>query len=346
MKIQKHKFDEIFESWEGGTRVSIFGHPNPDPDSMGSCLGIKWLLKSKYGVESDIYIDGDYSARRQNMAMVNILDIKFMKMSEYKKGGYAIVVDSTHKRLPEKIAEDVKIVIDHHSVVIAEENCDYVLNQKCGSCATLVFGIMQELECIPGKSDMDAVIATAMLEGIRSDTDVYRREETTVDDFRASATLFQLADIDMINQIERCRLPRYHFELRGTMMEDGNNEIVNGSTFIACVGFLSNAKMSSIPILADEVVQEMEGISTSIIYGIVEDRIELSMRSHEVSMEVNRFLQKHFGDYAGAKYGSGGASIPLGVFGMPNPPAELKKSIYETTKAVIMTVLSRDVKSE
>jgi len=334
----------------GDKKVAIFTHPGPDPDAMGSCLGMQWILESKFGIMSDLFMQGDYSSRRQNTAMVNILDIKFKKVEEYIENrdqyGSAIVVDSTPKRVPPEISGDIKVVIDHHSVKVDPDEYDFIINRKVGSCCTIIFDMMTAMECVPPKNEKGLVIATAMLEGIRSDTDMYRREDTTKGDFDASAILFDLADMDLINQIERCRLPRYHFELRAAIIEPGNSEIVEGATFIACAGFLSTAKVASLPILADEVMNDMEGISTSIIFAIVEDRIELSMRSNEVSLEVNRFLQKHFGDYAGAKYGSGGASIPLGVFGMPNPPEELKKNIYETTKSVIMTVLSRDVKSE
>lgn len=350
MKIKEYISSLIGDS-KKDVKVAIFTHSDPDPDAMGSCLGMKWLLE-KHGIEADIFLDGDYSSRRQNTAMVNILNISMKQLSLYlsSRSSYhsAITVDCTHKRLPEEIWGDIDVIIDHHSVSIVEDDFEMVVSRKVGACCSLIFEMMEECGHIPNREgdESDSIIATAMLIGIRSDTDMYRREDTCNLDYRASMMLFQASDNDSIGQIERCKLPRYHFELRSEIITPGNYEIVNGSTFIGCVGYISQAKMASLPILADEVVHDMEGIATSIIFAMVDDRIELRMRSNDVSLDVSKFLQKHFGDYSGAKYGSGGAIIPLGIFAMPNPTAELRKNIFDTTKSVIMTVLSRDVKSE
>jgi nanoRNase/pAp phosphatase (c-di-AMP/oligoRNAs hydrolase) len=331
-------------------RAAIFTHPDPDPDAMGSCLGMKWLL-AKLGVESDIFFEGDYSSRRQNTAMVNVLGITMKPIADFLKQpesmySMCMTLDCTHKRLPEQVAKRIDSIIDHHCVSVDTSSFNFVVNRRAGACCSLVFEIMQEMECLPVDANADSIVANAMLAGIRADTDMYRREDTCTLDYLASTKLFAAVDMDVIQQIERCKLPRYHFELRSEIIKPGNYDIVNGSTFIGCVGYISSAKMASIPILADEVVNDMEGISTSIIFAMVDDRVELRMRSSDVSVEVSKFLQRHFGDFAGAKYGSGGATIPLGILGMPNPPAELRKNIFETTKSVIMTVLSRDVKSE
>jgi nanoRNase/pAp phosphatase (c-di-AMP/oligoRNAs hydrolase) len=207
----------------------------------------------------------------------------------------------------------------------------------------MVFELMQLLNCLPNEEE-DRVAATAILEGIRTDTDMYRRPDTTVADFEASSHLFEWADMDLINQIERCKLPRYHFDLRAMMA--GNCVIVNGSTYIGYIGNISKAKVDSLPILADEVINDMEGISTSIIFAIVENMVELRMRSNEVALDVNRFLKKHFGEYGGAKYGSGGAHIPLALFGNTALPGDMKEEIYDLTKRVVIATLSSDVKSE
>jgi nanoRNase/pAp phosphatase (c-di-AMP/oligoRNAs hydrolase) len=343
--------EEIFGTMKEDARVAIFTHPGPDPDAMGSCIGMQYLLLKKWGVSADIFMEGDYSARRSNSAMVNVLGIDLRQMEVYIKNRksyeFAIVLDATPERVNEDVRKDISIVIDHHSVQVQEEDFNYVDIRKVGSCSTMVFELMQLFECIPDDVSEEArIVATALLEGIRTDTDMYRRVDTTVLDFNASSILFELADMEMINQIERCRLPRYHFDMRAEIVRPDSCDIVNGSTYIACAGCISKAKVDSLPILADEVINDMEGITTSIIFAIVDGKVELSMRSNEVAMDVNRFLKKHFGDYGGAKDGSGGAHIPLGIFGMANLPTEMKDDVYDLTKKVVITILSRDVKSE
>jgi len=344
------KFADIFAdmSKNENAKVALFTHPGPDPDAMGAVLGMQHILVKKWGIKADIFMEGGYSSRRQNAAMVNILAIDLKSMDTYLKNresySTAIVLDATPERVNEEARGDIKIVIDHHSVQVDEDNFDYVDIRKVGSCSTMVFELMQHLECPPDNGEDDRIVATAILEGIRTDTDMYRRPDTTLMDFNASAALFEWVDMDLINQIERCKLPRYHFDLRAEMVT--NCDIVNGSTYIGCVGCISRAKVDSLPILADEVINDMEGISTSIIFAIVDGMVELRMRSNEVALDVNRFLKKHFGEYGGAKYGSGGAHIPLGIYTNPILTQELKDEAYDLTKRVVIAMLSSDVKSE
>jgi len=340
----------IFDALSEDSKVAIFMHPGPDPDSMGATLGMQWLLMKKWGIKSDIFMEGDYSSRRQNTAMVNMLGIDLKSIDVYIKNrksySTAIVIDATPERVMEEVRGDIKIVIDHHSIQLDEDDFDYVDIRKVGSCCTMIYELMEECETIPDDPESDKVVATAMLEGIRTDTDLYRRADTTASDFAASSALFNFADMELINQIERCKLPRYHFDMRGEIVKPDNCDIVNGSTYIACAGCISKAKVDSLPILADEIINDMEGISTSIIFGIVDNVVELRMRSNDVSLDVNRFLKKHFGDYGGAKYGSGGAHIPLGIFGPAGLAADMKDELYDMTKKVVITRLSKDVKSE
>ena len=40
---------KIFDSLDKATdKVAIFTHCTPDPDAIGSALGMSWLLKTKY----------------------------------------------------------------------------------------------------------------------------------------------------------------------------------------------------------------------------------------------------------------------------------------------------------
>ena len=79
------KFADIFNAMsEDGddAKVALFTHPGPDPDAMGSVLGMSRLLFKKWGIKADIFMEGDYSSRRQNAAMVNVLGIDLKQMDD------------------------------------------------------------------------------------------------------------------------------------------------------------------------------------------------------------------------------------------------------------------------
>ena len=48
------KFKEILVD-KTGKRAALFTHACPDPDAIGSMLGISWLLKKCYDIDSDLF---------------------------------------------------------------------------------------------------------------------------------------------------------------------------------------------------------------------------------------------------------------------------------------------------
>ncbi len=63
-------------------RPAIFTHPFPDPDAIGSMMGLAWLLQKKYDVEADCFFDGQVS-HPQNMAMINLLEPDLKNLHDY-----------------------------------------------------------------------------------------------------------------------------------------------------------------------------------------------------------------------------------------------------------------------
>ena len=59
-------FAKIFENFPEDSKAAILTHPGPDPDAISSCLGMQSMLLRKWGIKADIFMEGDYSSRRQN----------------------------------------------------------------------------------------------------------------------------------------------------------------------------------------------------------------------------------------------------------------------------------------
>ena len=70
----------------------------------------------------------------------------------------------------------------------------------------------------------------------------------------------------------------------------------------------------------------MEGVTTSVIFAFINDRVVASVRSKNPSFEVNSQCQRIFGkEFAGGKQGAGGASVPLGVLGVGILDGDIKE---------------------
>ena len=78
-KTQRFLSEKIATAIEkrGSARIAIFTHPSPDPDAIGSQMGLAWLLrKSHDNIEVDCFYDGHVSHpqnQRRKHGRVSIL---------------------------------------------------------------------------------------------------------------------------------------------------------------------------------------------------------------------------------------------------------------------------------
>jgi hypothetical protein len=129
----------------GSVQAAIFMHPHPDPDAVGSAMGLQWLLSKAFKVESHIFYEGDIS-HPQNNAIVNLLDPQLRRVDEYKPDDYQlnILCDTVPKNAGVgecKVTFD--IVIDHHKDSYINGHKGLFIHVKTGSCSAIVFSLMQ-----------------------------------------------------------------------------------------------------------------------------------------------------------------------------------------------------------
>jgi len=358
----RETMDALFKITEGevSERIAIFTHPAPDPDAMACALGMKWLLASKYGIEADFIKMGE-STRRQNTTMINVLGINMLDWEMVASGfdetyGRAIVVDALPDRLPPEAVKKLKVVVDHHDIQLTsaqKKKYDLVIIERVGSCCSLLYKLMRECQWLPGNPNNgspaiaavdDHIVATAMTAGIMIDTRGFMNIATHQLDLEAYTYFFGVADTKLGRKIDKYKEPRYLFELRGELIKP-ENYVIENTTYIGSAGYLPAGRTDALPQLADEFVR-MEGVTTAIVFAIVGTDLIVKMRSEDDSLVVNNFLQKLFGENAGAKAGEGGGEIPLGLLAIESPSQDLRIKIYDTIKSVIMHLLSREVKNE
>jgi len=335
----------FFEGLDKSKKIAIFTHLTPDPDAIGSAIGLRWFLKKNYGIQSDVFYGGEIS-HPQNKTMLNVLSISLGKLDEYKTEmaganpyNKVILVDCTEKNSG---IEKVDAIIDHHRTKIKVEDYEYVNKEDVGSCCSIVWKIINDNDVEFDGSDEDKIVATAMLMGIKTDTNDLLSENTAELDNVAYQNLARNADISKISAILNYPLPKYLFDLELEALRPDNGKQVH-SAFLTFLGILSPAKRDSLPILADKLIR-IEGTSTSIIFCIIDDHIEASVRSKDVSLDVDAFCKKLFGkEFAGGKYGAGGARIPMGFFGLINEPEEVQKAISEAVRVKIISKIEKEI---
>jgi nanoRNase/pAp phosphatase (c-di-AMP/oligoRNAs hydrolase) len=221
-------------------------------------------------------------------------------------GGIALVDHArpgVNDQLPPET--DVDIVIDHHPPREPVEARFVDLRSDVGATSTLLVDYLQRLDIEPSTA-----LATGLLFGIRVDTKEFSRE-IAVDDFEAAAYLVPFTDTETLELIEAPRMSAETFETIGKAIE---NRTLRDSVLTSCVGDF--ADRDAIAQAADRLL-DMEGITTTLVYGVKDGTIYASgrARSTSTSFDVGETLRDAFeqiGD-AGGHADMAGAQIPLGV---------------------------------
>lgn len=318
----------------GDGKLAIVVHDNPDPDAVSSAMALKEIARS-IDVKADILYQGKIG-HQENKAFINLLDIELNQPKEYNPADYKKVglieatVPGAYNLLPPN--SKVNIIIDHHQVnheVVGAEFVD--TRPTIGATATIMTKYMHELE-IPIKTEL----ATALLYGIRVDTQDFRRN-TDPADLMAAAFLYPLANHEILSRIETPSISASSLDVIGEAIK---NRQIRGSFLISSAGAIHDR--DSLAQAADYLLN-LEGITTTLIFGLGEDRIYVSGRTRDIKVNIGRLMQAAFGEeYAGGHATLGGAQIPLGVFSSTKDKQALMRLAEEAVLKRFLAVIGME----
>lgn len=296
------KFRELIGN--NNSRVAIFTHPYPDPDAIGSMMGLKWLF-GKFGIPADLYYTGAIS-HPQNRSMVNLLDPELNQVENYDDSHYALrlAVDC----IPENAGIPsgpfkFDVVVDHHKEV--PKNFEGLfINFKAGSACATIYAMIEHLKL--EFEENDARVATAMMVGITTDTEFLMSDDCSEYEFNAWSKLFPYRDPVLLKQIINFERPKFWTESKALACSAAT---VEDSVGVVGMGIIPAKHRDMIADMADEMVT-WEDVNTAIVFAIVDgNRIEGSVRTKASSVSVPALCQ----DLAG-KFGRGGGKLGKGAY--------------------------------
>jgi nanoRNase/pAp phosphatase (c-di-AMP/oligoRNAs hydrolase) len=315
----------------GDGKLAIIVHDNPDPDAISSAMGLKEIANS-VGVKADILYNG-IIGHHENKAFINLLDIEMDQSKDFKASDFAKIalIESSSPGVNNLLPPGTKvsIVIDHHQANIEDVEAEYKdIRPNMGATATIMTKYLQELE-IPVRTEL----ATALLYGIKVDTDDFKRNTDPVD-LMAAAYLFPLANQDILNRLETPSKSTESIDILGEAIK---NRQIKGSYLISNVGTIRDRDTLA---QAADYLLTLEGITTTLIFGLGEDTIYVSGRSRDDRINIGKILGDAFGaDKAGGHAMLAGAQIPLGVFSGTKDKQTLLKLADEAIVKRFLTVI-------
>ena len=303
MEYKARQLAEILRNADGD--LAILTHHNPDPDSIASAVALRAIAES-YDVDADIVYDGDIG-HQENRAFVNLLGIELTDREEAPPlSSYGALALVDHMKSGElEIDAAIDVFIDHYEPDEALEATFVDIRPNVSSTSTIMTKYLQEFDISPSEA-----VATALLYGIRAETLDFKRD-TTPADLTAAAYLYPFADHETLEQVES---PSMSPETLDVLAEAIQNREVQGSHLVSNAGFIRDRDALT---QAASHLLNLEGITTTAVFGIAEDTIYLSARSKDIRLNIGKVLQDAFGDIGEAAGHSTQASveIPLGVFG-------------------------------
>ena len=301
LEFKASKLGEVLSATKD--RVAILTHDSPDPDAIASAAALQAIAES-LGVDADICYLGDIG-HQENRAFVNLLGIELLNWTDVEDHDeYDTIALVDHAKSGETVDLDVDVLIDHYE---PEEEYDAAfvdIRPAMSSTSTILTKYIQEFDM-----NVDEAVATALLYGIREETLDFKRD-TTPADLTAAAYLYPFANHDLLEQVES---PSMSPETLDVLAEAIQSREVQGSHLVSNAGFIRDRDALA---QAAQHLLNLEGITTTAVFGIGEDRIYLAARSKDIRMNIGKMLSDAYGDIGEAAGHSTQASaeIPLGIF--------------------------------
>jgi nanoRNase/pAp phosphatase (c-di-AMP/oligoRNAs hydrolase) len=281
--------------------VTFVSHVHPDPDSLGSMMGLAHLVDSCLGKPTRMTRDGLIS-RAENRAMVETLGIKLEPIEDitWHKGEALVMVDSQPNTGRHNFDPTMPLygVIDHHDTPVEVEGIPYVdVRPGLGAtCSVVTSYLMEQNVPVPAR------LATALLYGVDTELGGYPREANPLDD-SALLYLYPLADKDLLAQIRNARLPQNYFEC---ILQALQSSFIYDRLIVSWVHDLPQ------PELAAEVVDfliRFQEVDWAFCAGVFEDKLILSVRTglrHAGAGEMLRQVVGKLGKAGGHDRRAGG----------------------------------------
>lgn len=173
-------------------KIVIFGHKNPDTDSITSSL-VMANLERKLGKDVEACRLGKIN--KETEYILNYLGIEAPTLIEdVEEGTEVILVDHANPAESIPSLEKAKIlkIVDHHMVALNTSYPIYYRAEPVGCTQTIIYKLYRE-----NGVEIDKTIATLMLSAIISDTLLFKSPTCTEEDVKISKELAKIAEIDV-----------------------------------------------------------------------------------------------------------------------------------------------------
>jgi nanoRNase/pAp phosphatase (c-di-AMP/oligoRNAs hydrolase) len=284
-------------------KVLILLHNDPDPDAMASGLALRNILRRTKATAILGTLQG--VTRPENLRMANLLDIQVEAITQASLAEYdRIALVDVQPHYFGELLDHADLVIDHHPPQPGYSAVFRDIRQEYGSTSTILTEHLRAVDV-----NISERTATALLYAIKSDTLFFNRQATR-EDLEAFSFLYSLADATLIRKMEgsEITLERLHHVVKA--LEAGR---LDQQVFCSFMG--ETPREDLIAYIADFFL-ELEDVKWTIIAGVVNGMLVMSVRNLGYTRNAGEFVRKYFSELgsAGGHRSMAKAVVPLAGF--------------------------------
>lgn len=270
--------------------IYIFGHKNPDTDSVVSAIVYANFMNSK-GIQSTAVCLGDIN--NETKFILNSLKIPVPKfISKLKKGEKIIMMD--HNEAGQSIDNldnlEIEEVIDHHKFNFKSDAPVNIRAEKIGATCSVVFKILKEKNY-----DLSKAEAKLLISGIISDTLFFRSPTSTEEDKQLVEELNSIAGIKNLEEYSlemfEAKSNVSHLKAEALIKMDYKEYEFNNKKY--GIGVIETTSPKSILNRKKEIIdaieklkkkEELEGVLLSVIDILSEHNSTIVAGEHEAEI--------------------------------------------------------------
>ena len=331
MTEKRERLRDLRKVLKGARTLLIVLQDFPDPDAIGAAGALRLLARDCGELTTSIACAG-IVGRAENRALVRYLGMNLLTLTTVDISSFDCVamVDTQpgtgNNSLPE--SEAPCIVIDHHPLRSATRRATfYDVRRRYGATSSILWEYLQAAGLEPGTP-----LATALLYGIRSDTNDLGREAIQAD-IDAFLALYPLANKRKLGRIVMERLPRDYFCIM-------SRALVNAKTFGRCV--ISDLRDIGNPDMIGEVADLLlrnEESDWALCYGCYDETMMLSLRTVDLNANAGEVMHRLV-----SRLGTGGGHSAMagGQISLAGRTAKWQRELATKLEARFLRLMKED----
>jgi nanoRNase/pAp phosphatase (c-di-AMP/oligoRNAs hydrolase) len=299
---------------DGAKTMLIVVQNNPDPDAIAAAAALREIANEVHGIACSVAHAG-IVGRAENKALLDYLrlntrELESLDLERFDRLG---MVDAQPGAGNVNFDPSVRldVVIDHHPIRPETRSARFTdVRRRYGATCSMLYEYLNAAQI-----EIPTRLATAMIYGIRSDTQDLGRESTKAD-VEAYLGLYPLANARVLGRIVSAPLPHSYFSKLRVALD---NAVVYGDRIVSFLGDLDSPDMVA---EAADLLLRAEGVRWTMCLGVIDGCIHLSLRTIDRERNAGKIARN-----LGGRRGFGGGHQALAAAQIPIPNGKGKRQI-------------------